>query len=408
MGAYLRSDQERFHKISTQIKVDLEQENPRIPKSFLVIFFFMILSTGLVAYSRRQFNVVIQSQEMSKLHCIITDATGSIISAILLSIMAYLAYHNPIWKRGIVDTLWRYLFVGTIHTILFVIGSTVLRLLGFQLFGLQPIVSYDLQEVFQTEIPAQVFMLLVTVATMHGLLFFQRSNLEQLRLMQTEQELIKERLRSLQGQLNPHFLFNTLNTISAVMYEDASAADRMIERLSDLLRASFKLNSQVELTLREELALLNAYTSLMMDRFPNRFEVNVKVDDSLMDVLLPPLILQPIIENCFKHGKLDTKNDATSKGLIEVHIGSVDDILRIKILDNGQANSEKLSSTISDITSEQAHSHGLGLSVTKRRLKLLYGPQGSLEAGFKEDNSGYLVTMNIPVRRSNQIKQWSP
>ena len=82
-------------------------------------------------------------------------------------------------------------------------------------------------------------MLTVTIATMHGLLFFQRSSAEQLRFLKIEQQLIKERLRSLQGQLNPHFLFNTLNTVSAMMYDDPVAADRMIERLSELLRASF-------------------------------------------------------------------------------------------------------------------------------------------------------------------------
>ena len=99
MEVFLKSEQERRMKVSAQIKVDLEQESPRIPKAFLLVFFLIILSTGLVAYSRRQFNVAIHSEELSRLHWLVTDCTGSIVSAVLSSIMAYLTYHNPIWKN---------------------------------------------------------------------------------------------------------------------------------------------------------------------------------------------------------------------------------------------------------------------------------------------------------------------
>jgi sensor histidine kinase YesM len=378
-----------------------------IPSRFIIIFFFIVLSTGFVSYSRRMFNVVIHAEQMSRLHCIITDATGSIVSALLLSIVACLVYRIPIWKHNSFQICWRYILLAIIHSIFFILLSSILRYVGFYLFNLESLNPVEWGQVIQTEIPSQLFMLTVTIATVHGLLFFQRSNAEQVRVLQIEQQLTKEKLRSLQGQINPHFLFNTLNTISAIMYDDAKAADRMIERLGELLRASFNLHSMVEVPLKDELKLLEAYTSIMMDRFPNKFDIKIKCDADLNDILVPPLILQPLIENCFKHGRLDTLSVFGETGIIETIFTKVEDRLEITIKDNGNSKSQLLSSTIPQ-TSRDLISHGLGLNLTSKRLKLLYKSKGNLIAKPRIDQRGYEVWVSIPIKRGYEQGQYSP
>ena len=229
--------------------------------------------------------MIIQPELNSQLHCIIVDASGSFVSACLLSIIAIFAYKNPVWRHETLKTSMLYSTMSIVHCTAFISLSTLLRHFAFEFFGLEYSKAMNWAEVIQTEIPPQVFILTVTVATIHGLLFFQRSNAEQLRFLRIEQQLAKEKLRSLQGQINPHFLFNTLNTISAMMYEDVASADRMIEHLSDLLRTSLKINSMMELPLKDELKLLNAYTSIMSDRFPDKFEVIIDIDSSYDDIL---------------------------------------------------------------------------------------------------------------------------
>ena len=396
MGGCLKSDD--FALSSTLKFPKFDETELTIPFGFWISFFFIILSTGLVSYSRRQFAIVIHAEQMSQLHYIVTDASGAIISAILLSGVAWVSYNNPVWKRDMIGTAWRYLLLATVHSLLHAVGSASMRHLGFSLLNLEVLNPESWGDVFQTELPAQLFMSTVTIATVHGLLFFQRSNAEQFRLLKIEQQLTKERLRSLQGQLNPHFLFNTLNTISAMMYEDAVAADRMIERLSDLMRASFKFNSIIEVRLAEELNLVEAYTTIMQERFPDKFEVRVSYDESLNDVLVPPLLLQPLIENCFKHGRLDTLGEYGQKGLIELIIQAHDQMLDIVVIDNGDAHSMSRSSTISHGNKDSnVESHGLGLKITKRRLRLLYRDRYLLNYGERAEQRGYRVSIRFPL-----------
>ncbi len=400
MEPYLKSN-----SLSISLSQKIETIEIKLPFGFIIGFFFLILSTGFIAYSRRQFNVIIQPELSSQLHCIIVDATGSFTSACLLSSVAIFTYKNPVWRRDTIKTGLTYLLITIIHCILFISLSSFLRHFAFEAFGLEYSKVINWPEVIQTEIPPQIFMLTVTIATIHGLLFFQRSNAEQLRVLRIEQQLAKEKLRSLQGQINPHFLFNTLNTISAMMYENVSSADRMIENLSKLLRASLKLNSMMELSLKDELKLLNAYTSIMKDRFPEKFDILIDSPEQCGDVLVPPLILQPILENCFKHGRLDTLDLLNEKGSIEVKISEENGFLTVTITDNGNSHTQSVSSTISESDSD---SSGLGLNLTEKRLRLLYRSKAKVTAGFRKEARGYQVTLVIPARRGEVQRRFSP
>ena len=400
MEPYLKSN-----ALTDTLNQKIDTIEIKLPFGFIVGFFFMILSTGFIAYSRRQFNVIIEPELNSQIHCIIVDSTGSFVSACLLSLVAIFAYKNPVWLRETLKTSILYSLVAIAHCISFITLSTLLRHFAFEFFDLEYSKLINWSEVIQSEIPPQIFIFTITVATIHGLLFFQKSSAEQLRVLRIEQQLAKERLRSLQGQINPHFLFNTLNTISAMMYENVASADRMIEHLSNLLRASLKLNSMMELPLKDELKLLNAYTSIMSDRFPNKFEVIIDSEAKYDDILVPPLILQPLVENCFKHGRLDTLDSINEKGEIKVIIKEDNNYLTVLILDNGNIQTQSPSSTISE--SDQSSS-GLGLNLSTKRLRLLYKDKASLKAGPRDQDRGFQVSLTIPIRRGIGQRKFSP
>ena len=375
----------------------------RLPRSFQLTFFLILLSTGFIAFSRRHFAEIIQSEQMSRAQCMITDISGSISSAITLSIVAYLSYYYPLWRRPRLKTYAQYLLGSLVHILLFVWLSMTLRNSGFKFFALEHPGPHELLALVQAEFPAQLFMLTVTIATVHGLYFFQTSTVEQLRLTQIEEKLAQERLKSLQSQLNPHFLFNTLNMISGMMYQDVAIADRMIERLSDLLRASlmFGARAEAEVTIAEEIELLSAYTSIMQERFPDQFTVDIDCPRELYQTKIPPLLLQPLVENSIKHGSFDTRRTDDEVGLIQVKIRSSDHHLEIKVIDNGQSAGDVLSKSLSPVSSSMSaptrlNSSGVGLKLTRDRLRLLYRDQARFEAARRAESGGYQVEIILP------------
>ena len=388
-------------------------------KLFPMIFIFIILSTSLMAFSRRRLEMAIQGASMSLDYIFVIDTTGAIVSACFMPLVAYIFYHNPISKYPWRHSIKRYLSVITIYIALFVGVSSLLKYAGFILHELAMPSREVWVEVIQSEMSGQVFMLII-IAMIVNIIYS-----EQIRLIKTQQNLAQERLQSLQNQLNPHFLFNTLNMISAMMYQDVEAADRMIERLSELLRASLMLGNSVEITIGEELALLNAYASIMQERFPNTFEINVRCDSDLRSLFIPPLLLQPLVENCIKHGQFDARHPTQERGQVEVRIRERGHLLELSVLDNGDAHLKSSSeeplrrlehtrevrqdeqitlmsdTSPRDPTSNQHQqrgpSGGVGLKVTKDRLRLLYGREAHIHFGFRGDQPGYQVKVTLPL-----------
>ena len=173
-------------------------------------------------------------------------------------------------------------------------------------------------------------------------------------------QLSDARLDALRRQLDPHFLFNTLNAIASLVERDPRGVRRMIARLGDLLRHSFEGGREPEVTLRRELALLGLYVDIVKVRFQDRLAVSIRVDDTVLDALVPTFILQPLVENAVKHGV----ERRTEGGSVVVEASRSGDVLVLRVIDDGGAD---------DALTQGSAGSGVGLRNTRARLEQLYG-----------------------------------
>jgi len=221
------------------------------------------------------------------------------------------------------------------------------------------------------------------VGLSHALAYHREAQTRALKASQLETRLVEAQLQSLQRQLQPHFLFNTLNTISALMHRDVEAADAMIARLSDLLRISLQTVGVQEVSLKEELDFLSKYLEIEQTRFRDRLTVKFDVPPDTFDALVPNLVLQPLVENAIKHGI----GPRPAPGTIRIRARRVGTMLELAVQDNGVGLS---AARLSDFN------RGIGLSNTRSRLEHLYGSLHRFE--FRQPaEGGLLVLIAIPL-----------
>jgi LytS/YehU family sensor histidine kinase len=212
---------------------------------------------------------------------------------------------------------------------------------------------------------------------------YRRSRDRELNTAQLETQLAQAQLQSLRLQLQPHFLFNTLNTISAMVYQNPRAADEMIARLSDLLRLSLRNSEAQEVTLQEELDFLKLYLEIMRARFEERLVVSIEVEPGQERALVPQLILQPLVENSIRHA-LDPASEALR---ISVRAKREDKSLLLEVGDNGPG------------IHQNNLGNGIGLSNTRQRLHQLYGARQAMTLSNRA-GGGLLVNIRIPFHTS--------
>jgi hypothetical protein len=228
----------------------------------------------------------------------------------------------------------------------------------------------------------QFFVYGAVVAVAHGLEYYRRSRERE----QIEARLAATRLQLLSMQLQPHFLFNTLNTIAELVHEDPESADRMITGLSDLLRRTLELGAVQEIPLEEEVSLLSQYLDIQKARFGERLAVSIRVSDDVRRAPVPVLLLQPLVENAIRHG-LTT---ASRAGRVIVDARQERAILAIDIINVTGHAAEPVSSA-AVVTRER-----VGLGNTRERLEALYGHESHLE--LVPLPGGARVSLRIPFR----------
>ena len=219
----------------------------------------------------------------------------------------------------------------------------------------------------------------------HAFLYYTQYRQRELRTLQLQAQLSDAKLLALKSQLQPHFLFNTLHSISSLMLRDVSSADTMIARLSDLLRMSLEDTGEHVTSLKREMEFTQAYLEIEKIRFGDRLAVTFDVPPKILDVLVPQCLLQPLVENSIKHGI----SKRTSGGEIVVRASSVGDQLLLSVRDNGPENA--------CANGNRPVRFGLGLKATRERLRTLYGENQDLNLNFLSDGHAE-VKILIPNR----------
>jgi signal transduction histidine kinase len=231
-----------------------------------------------------------------------------------------------------------------------------------------------------------VYAALVGLSCMANI--YRRYQERELRASQLEAQLTRAQLEVLRSQLQPHFLFNTLNTISSLVHSDTAAAERVVSRLGDLLRLSLKHTGQHELPLREELEFLGHYVDIQRSRFRERLSVEVDAPAETLDGLVPTFVLQPLVENAVRHGI----EPQTGPGRVQVRAARDGDRLVLEVADNGPG-------LVEPPPEGGGNGRGIGLANTRARLEQLYGAEQGITLA-KRPEGGVVVRLEVPWRRA--------
>jgi signal transduction histidine kinase len=229
----------------------------------------------------------------------------------------------------------------------------------------------------------QCFVYAAIVAATHGVEYYRRSRERE----QLEARLADTRLQLLSVQLQPHFLFNTLNTIAEMVHHDGEKADRMITGLSDLLRRALDLEARQEIPLEDEMGLLSRYLDIQKTRFDDRLSVTTRIAHDVSDAQVPVLLLQPIVENAIRHGM----GARASGGRITIEAKRVASRLVITVTDDGPGIADEA----------VAGRQRLGLRNTRERLEALYGTAHALDL-TNLPAGGAQIAVEIPYRRGER------
>jgi two-component system, LytTR family, sensor kinase len=225
------------------------------------------------------------------------------------------------------------------------------------------------------------------VGALEALKFYNRFMTSQVELARSEKRLLESRLNALRLQLEPHFLFNTLNAISSELSTSPELAREMIEDLGHLLRRSLDCQDSTEITLAQELALLDHYLSIQKLRFGDRIDIRADVDPAMLTTMVPSMLLQPMVENAIRHGL----EGRLSGGMVALSARQAGDFLQIEVVDDGVGLPRNW---------RMDASAGLGVRVTRERLEAIYPSAGHDFIISRRKRGGTQVTIRIPLLRT--------
>ena len=238
---------------------------------------------------------------------------------------------------------------------------------------------------------------LFLVGLAHALEFRRESDRRAVDSAQLEMRLVEAQLQALQRQLHPHFLFNTLNAIAGLMRTDVDAADRMMDRLGDLLRMTLNTSNIQEVPLKEELEVLQKYLDIEQVRLGNRLTVDIDIDAETLDAQVPNFLLQPLVENAVRHGIAPR----VEPGQLAISASHRGDRLTIEIFDSGDGVPPHRLTLLNQ---------GVGLANTRARLEHRYPHDHRLV--FSNVSAGFRVTVEHSVYRrplaGRRRSEWVP
>jgi len=223
------------------------------------------------------------------------------------------------------------------------------------------------------------------VIAVHALLYYQNFRASELAQSSLKTQLVQAQLRALKMQLHPHFLFNTLHSISSLVLEDPTKANSMIARLGDFLRLTLENSDQQLVSLKEETEFLRCYLEIEQVRFGDRLTLEFELEPQTLSAQVPHLILQPVVENAIQHAIAPR----ATRGHINIEAKRLNSLLRLEVRDNGPGIT---------LNGDLLRTEGVGLSNVRARLHQIYGSNFRFELMNARDG-GLAIVMEIPFQR---------
>ena len=365
----------------------IELPAPRWTLRRLAVWSGFVVAFAAMLTAYRYLGELSEGYQVSLLEPLINEGGGVIGAGLMLFPIAWLVHRWPL-ERAIARRLPIYVGALVVLSVAHTSWNWGTRAVLYPLAGLG---SYDYGKMplrYMMEAPVDVIVVSMMVAALHLGRRLQRARLGELRAARLESSLASAQLANLRLQLQPHFLFNALNTISSTMYTDPRSADEILERLAALIRAALRTASVDEVSLAEEIELLEHYIAVMRARFGDRLTVSIDVDPHVHDAMVPSLLLQPLVENAIRHGGLEQTGSCD----LQVHGSEHAGTLELVVRDDGGGHAR------SAAVQKHETPHGIGLTATSDRLRILYGSEHDLVIN-RLPEGGFEVTIRLPLKR---------
>jgi len=348
---------------------------------FPVTYLFAIMTTFGLVMAWQAYQVLKQWGKknnyfsMEAANQLIDCYVWCLVALAIWQYMRWFSLQGPKWKRDLAAHFLIATATAPVATLLY-IGFVAIFKLGIQDMSIDSRMKLNLRGEFIPNIVEYLTMLAILVSIEH----YRRYRSSQREKLQLQHALSESKLQALRAQLNPHFLFNAMNSVSCLLHRDPVAADGMLSRVANLLRLTLARDDSREVGLLEEVELAEEYLEIQRIRFGSRMKLEINVADEVLDARVPNMLLQPLVENACVHGVARTRGDCR----LEIKALLEDANLVITIYNDGPS-----------IRPDWSTKTGIGLRNTIERLSLLYGDKSSLELTNFEQ--GVRLLLRIPA-----------
>lgn len=334
--------------------------------------FVIFTAIGVFFAVHQHLDDLLYNPRMPFIHRFLFELAGSWSAMLMLPFMNWVALRFPIkWSTLLKVMGLNIFFAYPAYTLGHTTLNSFLRFALAPLVGVKGVTPFDMFPEFWSEAANDIVYFGMLMATLYLINHFIKAK-------ELESKLVAARLENLRLQLQPHFLFNTLNAISSVMYEDVRKADRMLAQLSDFLRAVLDSSGVNQVSLDEELAIERMYVDIMKTRLERSLSLDVRVADDAIGAIVPFMILQPLLENSIQHG-MSGEREAID---LAIDVRRVNGSTEIRLTDDG-------------IGYTPSSSPGIGLSNVRSRLEHMYGNDASFDITVRKEG-GTLAVIRLP------------
>jgi sensor histidine kinase YesM len=309
----------------------------------------------------------------------------ALMGMVIWQFMRFFSLQGAKWKRDLAAHIVLSVLMAPVATLLYISGIALTRL-GTDSMTVMERMRLNLRgELIQNALEYLTFLaILVSVEN------YRRYRDQEQEKVQLQHALTESKLHTLRAQLNPHFLFNAMNSVSCLLHRDAAAADTMLSRVANLLRLSLARDDSGEVRLLEEIELAEEYLEIQKIRFGSRLKLDIDIADEVLEARVPNMLLQPLVENACVHGVARTRGDCR----LGIQARLEGEQLLIVIYNDGPP-----------VRRDWKSQSGIGLRNTLERLSLLYGESAKLE--LSNVQGGVRLRVRIPMRDvSDQIEAY--